>query len=116
MILSVLYFFFALIFLLIFLGYWQNESMFVVVGFALMFVIGTAGMIEGLQIQTGYEDDRVNSQKHIITYTYTTYEPQSWFGFRPFFWISVLGAFGLAVTFIDFNERFKRRRYGDEEQ
>ena len=112
MILSVLTFFLLLSGALVTFGYWQRESMFVIVGFSLLFVMGMQGMAEGgLEYQTGQTEEVVGGNTTIV-FTYEAYQPSSWFGFRPFFWLTLLGAFGAILTMIDYNETF--RRYRDE--
>lgn len=111
MILPVLAFFLLLVAVLVAFGYWQRESSLVVLGYAMLFIIGSAGMIEGLEVQTG-EVQVLDGNTTTISYTYEPYSTENWLGFRPFFWLAILGGFGVALTLIDFNDRF--RRYRDE--
>lgn len=112
MILPILSFFLLLAGALVVFGYWQKESMYVLVGFSLLFVMGMQGMAEGgVDFQTG-EVRTLDGNVTTIVYTYEPYTPESWFGFRPFFWLTMLGAFGFVLNMIDFNERY--RRYQDE--
>lgn len=112
MIIPVLAFFLLLSSALVVFGYWQKESMYVIVGFSLLFVLGMQGMFEGgLEYQSGYTET-VDGNVSTVVYSFTEYDPD-WYGFRPFFWIAMLGAFGAFLTLIDYNETF--RRYRDED-
>ena len=68
-------------------------------------------MVEGLEYQTG-EVHEVVGNTTTISYVFEEYETTNWLGFRPFFWLAIIGGFGVALTLIDFNDRF--RRYRDE--
>lgn len=107
MLLPILSFFLLLAGALVFLGYWTRESMYVIVGFGLLFVVGSLGMAEGGVTYQSGEIRVLDGNTTTITHTYTTYEPESWFGFRPFFWLTVLAVFGIVLAFLDFNERFR---------
>ena len=111
MILPILAFFLIIVAVLVAFGYWQRESSLVVLGYSLLFILGSAGMVEGLEYQTG-EVQVTDGNTTTITYVYEAYSTENWLGFRPFFWLAVLGGFGVALTLIDFNDRF--RRYQDE--
>lgn len=111
MILPILAFFLLLIGALAAFGYWQKEPSLVIIAYSLLFVIGMIGIFEGLQYQTG-EVRVVDGNTTTISYVYDTYEPESWFGFRPFFWLMIIGGLGFAVTLIEMNDRY--RRYRDE--